>query len=277
MPCRTPRPRRVLAALSAPVLGTLIATATAAANPALTDAERAWIASAEPVLQAGRAAGLAIAVVVQPKTNAGESAVASAWHQGECLLVLTLRGGVDPVGEGRPDAPPPAVLREAVVAHELAHCVRQAGGEWHRWPGGATSHPSTGETSDAAPGTTSDAATGTASVATTVASAVDSVAEAPDAEPRHLARWRAEMAATRREEGYADLAALAWVAAHHRPRYAQVHAWLWSLRADGSPDGSHHDTRAWLTVASGPAVFDADPAAATPWAQAVQPWRAGLQ
>jgi hypothetical protein len=78
-----------------------------------------------------------------------------------------------------------------------------------------------------------------------------------------------EQRETRREEGYADLVALAWVHARHRDHYQEVLAWLRSVRQAG---GSH-DTQAWLALAGSSAVFDT---AQTPFAQADLLWRQGL-
>ncbi|OYO30568.1 hypothetical protein [Janthinobacterium sp. PC23-8] len=79
-----------------------------------------------------------------------------------------------------------------------------------------------------------------------------------------------EQGQTRREEGYADLVALAWVHARHIDDYQDVLAWLGSLRQAG---GSH-DTRAWLALAGDSAVFDT---AQTPFRQAELLWRQGLE
>ena len=79
-----------------------------------------------------------------------------------------------------------------------------------------------------------------------------------------------ELRETRREEGYADLVALAWVHACHRENYQEVLAWLRSVRQAG---GSH-DTRTWLALAGDSAVFDT---AQTPFEQASLLWRQGLE
>ena len=79
-----------------------------------------------------------------------------------------------------------------------------------------------------------------------------------------------EQRETRREEGYADLVALAWVHARHRDNYQEVLAWLRSVRQAG---GSH-DTRTWLALAGDSAVFDT---AQTPFEQASLLWRQGLE
>ena len=78
-----------------------------------------------------------------------------------------------------------------------------------------------------------------------------------------------EQRETHREEGYADLVALAWVHARHRDDYQEVLAWMRSVRQAG---GSH-DTQAWLALAAGSAVFDT---AQTPFEQADRLWRQGL-
>ena len=84
-------------------------------------------------------------------------------------------------------------------------------------------------------------------------------------------RWQA-MHDTRREEGFADLVGLAWTWRQHPQAYARVHAWFTKERADPELDGSHHDTRAWLRLATqggfGPGL--------TPFEQAVPLWKAGL-
>jgi hypothetical protein len=81
------------------------------------------------------------------------------------------------------------------------------------------------------------------------------------------AAQRREMAATRHEEGYADLVGLAWTQRRHAAHYSAVHAWLRGQRGgDGAPAGSHHDTAAWLALATDGGVFDAS--LATPFEQA---------
>lgn len=76
--------------------------------------------------------------------------------------------------------------------------------------------------------------------------------------------------ATRREEGYADLVALAWMHQSHPDAYQEVWSWMGSVR---SPGGSH-DTRAWLALAADAGSF---PGAATPFEQAALLWRQGLR
>ncbi|WP_348697367.1 hypothetical protein [Duganella fentianensis] len=81
---------------------------------------------------------------------------------------------------------------------------------------------------------------------------------------------------TRREEGYADLVALAWTAEHQPQRYAAVLGWMRQVRQPkgaGAAAGSH-STAAWLQQVPTAAVF----AAGASWQQRVeQLWQQGLQ
>ncbi len=75
---------------------------------------------------------------------------------------------------------------------------------------------------------------------------------APATDPRAK---RDATAAARLEEGFADLYALAWIAAHEPDRYRAVHGWLAGERAEPGHDGAEHDTREWVAAAEDPAVF----------------------
>ena len=77
-----------------------------------------------------------------------------------------------------------------------------------------------------------------------------------------------------REEGYADLVALAWTRRRHPDNYQQVYAWLATLRDEQSVPGGSHDTRAWVRLARDGSVFKS---AATPFEEAVGTWRQGLR
>jgi len=195
-----------------------LAGADAAAQDALSPTERGWIEAAGPVLAAARTWTLPLDVVVQPQPNRGESPLAIGLLRGRCKLVMTLRGETGRLAPGV-DTGLDAPRIEAMFAHEVAHCWRHVQGAWHVLPAGFTEH--------AAPvgGTTA------------------------------LAALERDMRATRREEGFADLVALAWTAERHPARYRQVHEWLSALRADQPPDDAHHDTRLWLALARDPGVF----------------------
>jgi hypothetical protein len=79
------------------------------------------------------------------------------------------------------------------------------------------------------------------------------------------------IAAARLEEGFADLYALAWIAAHEPGAYAAVHAWLSAERAEPAHEGAEHDTRAWVAAAGDPAAFGV---AGSPYERAERLWRA---
>lgn len=81
-----------------------------------------------------------------------------------------------------------------------------------------------------------------------------------------------ELRDTRREEGYADLVALAWTQRQHPEQYAAVAAWMRKVR-EPSPATGSHSTLAWLQLAPSGAVF----AAGQPvFEQANLLWRQGL-
>jgi hypothetical protein len=82
-----------------------------------------------------------------------------------------------------------------------------------------------------------------------------------------------EMRETRREEGYADLAALAWTRHRHPGDYGRVFAWLEALRREQPVARSGHDTRAWVRLAQDGARFGA---AGRPFEDAAPLWREGL-
>jgi hypothetical protein len=176
----------------------------------LTTTETTWLKAAAPVIAEARADGLPLDIVVQPQDAPGLAPLAMAYVQQRCKLVLSMRGNAD--AQATLDRIEPALLQpvvEAIAAHEMAHCWRHVNGRWHRLP----------ETLQEA---------------------------APDADAEAARR---EMNLARREEGFADLVALAWTGRHHPTRYADVHAWIARERATDVIDGSHHDTRAWLRIA----------------------------
>lgn len=194
-------------------------TAIAVAQPALTPIEQQWLQAAAPVLAFARAQRLPLDVVVQPQPRPGDVPLAMAFVAGRCKLVLTLRNRDDAeaVLDGVPDEQL-AWMREAAVAHELAHCQRHVAGHWGESPAGFTDAESPGDATD-------------------------------------LAAQRRAMRSTQREEGLADLVALAWTRSREPARYAAVHAWLTRLRDDQPVAGAHHDTRAWLRLATQPSAF----------------------
>ena len=79
---------------------------------------------------------------------------------------------------------------------------------------------------------------------------------------------------SRREEGFADLVALAWTRRQHPGNYPQVYTWLAALRSEQTVPGGSHDTRVWVRLAKDGSVFQS---AATPFDEADRTWSAGLR
>jgi ADP-ribose pyrophosphatase YjhB (NUDIX family) len=129
------------------------------------------------------------------------------------------------------------LLIEAMTAHEVGHCWRYAQGAWHALPAGFVD-------------------TGTQ--------------EAGDDETLAEARALRE---GRREEGFADLVALAWIARRHPEKYAQVYAWFETVRAGQPGATSAHDTRAWVGLARDAGAFETT---ATPFEDVQALWSKGL-
>jgi hypothetical protein len=202
----------------------------------LSALETRWLQGALPVLQHAKAAGLPLDIVVQPQPAAGLPPLALAFVDGRCKLVLSMRG--NPMAERTLEALEPALrdgALELMAAHELGHCLRHLSGRWHAHPRGA------------AP-------------------------VFPAALPAERRDDHAQMQATRLEEGYGDLAGLAWIA-HARPAsYAPLYRWLLRERSAGLLPGSHHDTLAWLRLVEQPATL----AGATPFERVHELWLLGL-
>jgi hypothetical protein len=83
---------------------------------------------------------------------------------------------------------------------------------------------------------------------------------------------RAALRDTRREEGYADLVALAWMQQRHPDQYATVAHWMQQVRAPSPASGSH-STLVWLQQAPTGAAFDSQ---LPLFEQADRLWRQGL-
>jgi hypothetical protein len=84
---------------------------------------------------------------------------------------------------------------------------------------------------------------------------------------------QAALRSNRREEGFADMVALAWTKRFHPERYDQVYAWLANVRSLHTVEGGGHDTRAWVRLAKDGSVFGQ---AATPFDDAGFAWSQGL-
>jgi hypothetical protein len=214
-----------------------LSPALANAGAELTEMETRWLRASSPVLAYAQRIKLPIDVIVQPQTRTNDVPLAMGFKDGRCKLVLTMRGNPD--AEKLLQAVPEAgrsVLMEAMAAHEIGHCWRYAQGSWHALPAGFTS-------------------------------GVESAGASLQAESAALRN-------NRREEGFADMVALAWTKRFHPENYEQVYAWLAAVRMDQPVDGGGHDTRAWVRLAKDGSVFRQ---AATPFDDASVLWRQGLQ
>jgi hypothetical protein len=204
----------------------------------LTPLEQRWLGAAMPVLAYSRSIQLPIDIVVQPQAGPNDVPLAMGFADGRCKLVLSLRGNPD--AEHQLDGIAPAdqgELIEAMAAHEIGHCWRYARGAWHALPAGFV------EAGDETAG-----------------------------DPALLAASKA-MRETRREEGYADLVALAWTQRSHPDDYARVYAWLERLRHDQPVARNGHDTRVWVALGRDASRFGQ---AAQPFEDALPVWREGL-
>ncbi len=221
----------------------LIATITlfpvlAHAGAQLTEMETRWLKAAAPVLAYAQRIKLPIDIIVQPVTRPKDVPLAMGFMNGRCKLVLSMRGNPDAekVLDGVPQAER-GVLMEAMAAHEVGHCWRYAQGNWHALPTGFTE---TGSEHAANPAVVSEAAA---------------------------------LRNNRREEGFADMVALAWIKRFHAENYSQVYSWLASVRSEHTVPGGGHDTRAWVRLAKDSSVFQQS---ATPFDDASAAWSAGL-
>jgi hypothetical protein len=216
----------------------LLIAAPARAGATLTVQETRWLTGAAPVLAYSQRLKLPIDIIVQPAARPGDVPLAIGFDGKRCKLVLSMRGNpqADAILDKVPQAER-ALLIEAMTAHEIAHCWRYAHGAWHALPAGFVE---TGE-------------------------------EQADSDSS-LAAAKA-MRESRREEGFADLVALAWTWRNHPQHYARVYHWLESVRGEQPLARNAHDTRAWVRLARDAGAFDH---AATPFEDVASVWRQGL-
>ena len=208
----------------------------AVAAPNLTELEMRWLQAGKPVIDYARGQGLPIDIIVQPQEAPGAVPLALGFDDGRCKLVFSLRGNA--VAEAVLQGVLPArqgVMIEAMTAHEIGHCQRYAQGDWHALPRGFV--------------------------------------ERADAQRGQLQQQAQELRETRREEGYADLVALAWMHGRHPQQCREVLAWMRGVRAGGEVAGGSHATQAWLALAESKGAFDES---ASPFEQAQVLWRMGL-
>ncbi len=217
----------------------LFSTGTpACAAASLTAQETRWLTAAAPVLAYSQRLKLPIDIIVQPAARPGDVPLAVGFDGKRCKLVLSMRGNPQ-AGAILEQVPPAerALLIEAMTAHEIGHCWRYAHGVWHALPAGFVERGEERADSDGA-----------------------------------LAAAKA-MRESRREEGFADLVALAWTRRHHPDHYARVYGWLESVRAAQPVARNAHDTRAWVRLARDAGAFERG---ATPFDDVASLWRKGL-
>jgi hypothetical protein len=197
------------------LIGALLVSLAPARAADLSATEQRWLQGLWPVIEHARRTAIPLDIVVQPQPTPGLAPLALAFVDGRCKLVLSMRGNPEAqatleriAGDLGADRLDAAL--ELMGAHEvLGHCRRHLDGQWHRVPAGV----------------------------------VDVL---PESLPAELRADFLAMRATRREEGFADLAGLAWARERHPALYATLHDWLVAERARDLIDGSHHDTLAWL-------------------------------
>lgn len=204
----------------------------------LTETESRWLQAGGPVLAYAKQLRLPIDIIVQPQAAPGAVPLAMGFDGGRCKLVLSMRG--NPAAEDVLDTVPEArraLMIEAMTAHEVGHCWRYAQGIWHAVPKGFQEP------------------------------AIDA------AVPAEIVKLTQELRDTRREEGYADLAALAWTQRHHPGEYGHVYQWLSSVRAAQPSTHVSHDTANWLGLAADGKSFAGN---GTPFEQARVLWDKGM-
>lgn len=196
------------------LLSLALLAGSAAQAAELTALEQRWLQAASPVLAYSQSLKLPIDIIVQPQARASDVPLAMGFDGGRCKLVLSLRG--NPQAETVLAAVPPerhGELIEAMAAHEVAHCWRHAQGAWNALPAGFAE-----------------------------------VGEETAADARLLAASKA-LRESRREEAYADLAALAWTRQRNPEAYGRVHGWLEAIRTEQTQARGGHDTRVWVALA----------------------------
>jgi hypothetical protein len=184
----------------------------------LSKVETRWLRGVMPVLEYAQQAKLPLDIIVQPQPAAGLPPLAMAFIDGRCKLVLSMRENPEAQATlDRIDTELFNATLEMMAAHELGHCNRHVAGHWQQLP----------------PGLPEDAA----------------LQVPAGLRPERHADYR-RMQATRREEAYADLAALAWARQRHAPQFTRLRDWLVGERSRDLIPGSHHDTLAWLRLAA---------------------------
>jgi hypothetical protein len=213
--------KRIIDCVSFLLTSLVLATTCLASDPnGLTDIESKWLGAADPVLSFAVAQGLPIDVVVRPNADTNQVPFSMGVQGGRCKLILSMRDRTDAEATlANVPAVQHALMIEAMTAHEVAHCWRYHSGMWNSLPAGFI------ETHDVT-------------------------------DNESIALKKQEMRSIQREEGFADLVALAWIRHQHPSEYKIVHAWLAQVRDDQPVAGGYHDTRVWLALADDAKVFE---------------------
>ena len=106
----------------------------------LTPTEQRWLQGAWPVIAYARETRLPLDIVVQPQATPDNAPLSTAFIDGRCKLVLSMRG--NPQAQATLDAIEAALLDpalELMAAHELGHCHRYLDGTWFQLPLGFVS------------------------------------------------------------------------------------------------------------------------------------------
>jgi len=216
----------------------LALTAFSAEAAQLTALETRWLNAAAPVIAYAKAQQLPVDIIVQPQTGPNDVPLAMGYAAGRCKLVLSMRGNpnAETILQSVAENERDLMI-EAMAAHELGHCWRIVQGSWHALPAGFTE------------------------------------AGSEQAEDPTLVELSKQQRQTRREEGFSDLVALAWIQRTHPADYGRVHAWMQSVRDAQPHSHGSHDTRAWLKLAIAGNVFGVGQ---TPFEQVAPLWRTGL-
>lgn len=206
----------------------------------LTDMETRWLTAGSAMLKyAKKELKLPIDIIVQPTGKPTDVPLALGFQDGRCKLVLTMRNrtNVEDVLASVPAEQRPLMI-EAMFAHEVGHCWRYVQGQWHEMPAGFEEHNHAEQAA-------------------------------------HNAAQAQELEQTRREEGFADLAALAWIQQRHPEQYGAVAEWMRQVRqpSSSSPAVGSHTTMEWLQLAPTGEAFTAE---LPLFEQASSLWQKGL-
>jgi hypothetical protein len=197
-----------------------LAVSTTAMAADLTPTEVRWLQGAAPVVAFAKENRIPLDVVVQPQDAPGAAPLALGFVDGRCKLVLSMRANPEAQATlQRIEADLLDAALELMAAHELGHCQRYLEGTWRGLPAGF-------------------------------------VAREPAALDGDDRKAYVAMRSVRREEGYADLVALAWTQQRHAPLYERLHRWLRAERSNDLTPGTHHDTLAWVELARDPRALD---------------------